>query len=66
MDPNSSRSRRRDSRICLRTALKETTLVAASHNKQLQRTVTRRRGRGVGASLHYAHAPPLHTAVRGR
>jgi hypothetical protein len=26
-------------------------------NKQLQRTVTRRRGRGACASLHYAHAP---------
>ena len=25
------------------------------HNKQLQRTVTRRRGRGAFASFHYAH-----------
>jgi len=28
-------------------------------NKQLQRTVTRRRGRGACASFHYAHAPRL-------
>jgi hypothetical protein len=28
-------------------------------NKQLQRTVTRRRGRGACASLHYAHAPRI-------
>jgi len=27
------------------------------HNKQLQRTVTRRRGRGASASFHYALAP---------
>jgi hypothetical protein len=27
------------------------------YNKQLQRTVTRRRGRGACASLHCAHAP---------
>ena len=26
-------------------------------NKQLQRTVTRRRGRGACAPFHYAHAP---------
>jgi hypothetical protein len=26
-------------------------------NKQLQRTVIRRRGRGACAQLHYAHAP---------
>jgi hypothetical protein len=30
---------------------------ALSHNKQLQRTVTRRRGRGACAPFHYAHAP---------
>jgi hypothetical protein len=29
----------------------------APHNKQLQRTVTRRRGRGACASPHYAHGP---------
>jgi hypothetical protein len=28
-----------------------------THNKQLQRTVTRRRVRGACASLHCAHAP---------
>ena len=28
-----------------------------SPNKQLQRTVTRRRGRGACAPFHYAHAP---------
>jgi len=28
-----------------------------AHNKQLQRTVTGRNGRGACASLHYAHAP---------
>ena len=27
------------------------------HNKQLQRTVTRRRGDGASAPFHYAHAP---------
>jgi len=27
------------------------------HNKQLQRTVIRRRGRGASASFHYALAP---------
>jgi len=29
----------------------------APHNKQLQRTVIRRRGDGAGASFHYALAP---------
>jgi hypothetical protein len=28
-----------------------------SSNKQLQRTVSRRRGRGASASFHYAPAP---------
>jgi len=28
-----------------------------AYNKQLQRTVIRRHGRGACASLHYAHAP---------
>jgi hypothetical protein len=32
-------------------------IVAAPHNKQLQRTVIRRRGRGASASFHCAHAP---------
>jgi hypothetical protein len=31
--------------------------VVPAANKQLQRTVIRRRGRGACASLHYAHAP---------
>jgi hypothetical protein len=31
--------------------------MAAPDNKQLQRTVIGRRGRGACASLHYAHAP---------
>jgi hypothetical protein len=31
--------------------------VSLTHNKQLQRTVTRRRGRGACASFHCAHAP---------
>jgi hypothetical protein len=30
---------------------------AATHNKQLQRTVPRRRGGGASASFHCAHAP---------
>jgi hypothetical protein len=30
-----------------------------SPNKQLQRIVTRRRGRGASASLHYALAPHI-------
>jgi hypothetical protein len=34
------------------------TAVAASHNKQLQRTATRRRGRGASAPFHDALAPP--------
>jgi hypothetical protein len=29
----------------------------AAHNKQLQRTVTRRRGDGASAPFHYALAP---------
>ena len=33
--------------------------VPKAHNKQLQRTVIRRRGRGACASLHYAHAPRI-------
>jgi hypothetical protein len=32
-------------------------LALAPYNKQLQRTVMRRRVRGACASLHYAHAP---------
>jgi len=32
-------------------------MVLATHNKQLQRTVTRRRGDGASAPLHYALAP---------
>jgi hypothetical protein len=36
-----------------------------THNKQLQRTVTRRRRRGACASLHYAHAA-LDSAARRR
>jgi Protein of unknown function (DUF2442)/Domain of unknown function (DUF4160) len=35
------------------------TLIALPPNKQLQRTVTRRRGRGACASFHYAHAPRI-------
>jgi hypothetical protein len=31
--------------------------IVRAYNKQLQRTVTRRRERGACASLHYAHAP---------
>jgi hypothetical protein len=31
--------------------------VGAPHNKQLQRTVTRRRGDGASAPFHYALAP---------
>jgi hypothetical protein len=31
--------------------------VVPTHNKQLQRTVTRRRERGASASFHCAHAP---------
>jgi hypothetical protein len=31
--------------------------VVPAPNKQLQRTVMRRRGRGACAPLHYAHAP---------
>jgi hypothetical protein len=31
--------------------------VVKPHNKQLQRTVTRRRGRGASAPFHYALAP---------
>jgi hypothetical protein len=30
-----------------------------THNKQLQRTVTRRRVRGACAPFHYAHAPRI-------
>jgi hypothetical protein len=32
-------------------------VVPAPHNKQLQRTVTRRRGDGASAAFHYALAP---------
>ena len=35
-------------------------------NKQLQRTVIRRRGRGACASFHCAHAPRWTRAARGR
>ena len=35
-------------------------------NKQLQRTVIRRRGRGACASFHYAHAPRWTRAARRR
>jgi hypothetical protein len=38
---------------------------AVPPNKQLQRTVTRRRGDGAIAPFHYARAA-LHTAARGR
>jgi hypothetical protein len=31
--------------------------IALAHNKQLQRTVIRPRGRGACVPLHYAHAP---------
>jgi hypothetical protein len=34
-------------------------MTSQAPNKQLQRTVTRRRGRGACAPLHYAHAPRI-------
>ena len=33
--------------------------IAGSHNKQLQRTVIRRRGDGASAPFHYALAPRI-------
>ena len=39
---------------------------AVTPNKQLQRTVTRRRGRGASAPFHYAHARPLKLRSLGR
>ena len=47
--------------LCTQTggvsALSRSRAIAVAPNKQLQRTVTRRRGRGACAPLHYAHAP---------
>jgi hypothetical protein len=39
---------------------------ALSHNKQLQRTVIRRRGDGASTPFHYALAPRFNTVSRGR
>ena len=41
------------------TDVRVTGVRALSHNKQLQRTVTRRRGDGAGAPFHYALAPRI-------
>ena len=42
---------------CLERRVQDSVLsVVPAHNKQLERTVIRRRGRAARASLHYAHA----------
>jgi hypothetical protein len=41
-------------------------IAALPYNKQLQRTVTRRRGDVASAPFHYALVPRFKTAARGR